>query len=178
MRAALCCAVLCCAALRCAVLCCVALRCARELPATPSGTLLPSPRCTCGHAVAPLQEDPPKPTDQDVKVIDYEPIQVYVRVFGGFATESTVLEQARTLHSVLDDDDRDFDDELVWLAVYDAPQVRLVEGVGGGGWSGAGRNQSRACRGCSLWWCRVGRKDSGWDDGEALRCRLWHAETA
>ena len=106
-------------------MCCALL--AREFPAASwllRGWQSLSTRCTTPvGGVAPLQEAPPKPTDPDVRVIDYEPIQVYVRVFGGFATENTVLEQARTLHAVLDDEDREFDDSLCWLAVYDAPQV-------------------------------------------------------
>lgn len=69
-----------------------------------------------------MQKHAPKPTDAEVKVVHYEHVDVYVRVFGGFATESTVLEQANGLMDMLDEAGRDFADDLVYVAVYDPPQ--------------------------------------------------------
>ena len=40
------------------------------------------------HPIAP-QKDTPQPTDADVRVVEYESITVFVRVFSGFATEAS-----------------------------------------------------------------------------------------
>lgn len=45
-------------------------------------------RCIIANVVAPvLQEDTPQPSDADVKVVSYDAIKVFVRIFSGFATE-------------------------------------------------------------------------------------------
>ncbi len=36
---------------------------------------------------AAAQKDTPQPTDADVRVVEYESITIFVRVFSGFATE-------------------------------------------------------------------------------------------
>lgn len=45
-----------------------------------------------------------------------------MRAFGGFATEGSVIKEAKGFQSMLKDDDRDFNEEMVWVAVYDPPQ--------------------------------------------------------
>lgn len=72
-----------------------------------------------------FQEDTPQPTDADVKVVEYDEITVYVRVFSGFATEGSIKKETEGLHKILQDDDKDFDDEMVFVAVYDPPQKLL-----------------------------------------------------
>lgn len=129
------------------------------------------------------QKDTPQPTDADVKVVEYDSITVYVRVFSGFATEGalgqggvacvecwahasirgtmlclscagldscaaarqsclsngcptkyltsscstappppsfscagTIVDETRSLHEMLTDDDRDFATDVVWAA--------------------------------------------------------------
>ena len=152
-------------------------------------SLLPPPRHTAPALHPPPclpQKDTPQPTDADLKVVEYEAITVYVRIFSGFATEGgwaggragrwlagcsyyavswclhgpalccpnlsrccihchrappvhsplpcvpcppppagTILKETSSLHDILQDDDRDFDDQLVWAAVYDPPQKLL-----------------------------------------------------
>ena len=42
------------------------------------------------HPIAP-QKDTPQPTDAHVRVVEYESITVFVRVFSGFATEGAKI---------------------------------------------------------------------------------------
>ncbi len=70
-------------------------------------------------------KNPPEPTDDDVALEFYEDTTVYVREFGGFATESTILQETKKLHEELVADNEDFDDEMVFVAVYD-PAVKLL----------------------------------------------------
>lgn len=37
----------------------------------------------------------------------------------------TILEETRSLHEILKDEERDFEDQLVWSATYDPPQKLL-----------------------------------------------------
>ncbi|KAL4451595.1 hypothetical protein ABPG75_007257 [Micractinium tetrahymenae] len=67
-------------------------------------------------------KDTPEPTDAELKVIEYPSMEVYVRVFSGFATEGRALDEASTLMDTLDEEGRDFGEDVVWLAVYDPPQ--------------------------------------------------------
>ncbi|GAB4814267.1 hypothetical protein N2152v2_001313 [Parachlorella kessleri] len=68
------------------------------------------------------QKDTPQPADADIKIVDFKEIKVYVRTFSGFATESTILDNAHSLFDTLKDDDQDFDTDAVAVAVYDPPQ--------------------------------------------------------
>ena len=62
------------------------------------------------------------PSDADVKIESYDKWTVYVRTFGGFATEGSIIKEAKGFSDMLKDDDRDFEEEAVWVAVYDPPQ--------------------------------------------------------
>lgn len=68
--------------------------------------------------------DAPEPNDAEIEVIDYPEVAVYVRSFGGYATEATVLQQATALHEVLAKDEEEFEEDYVFVAVYD-PAVKL-----------------------------------------------------
>ena len=65
-----------------------------------------------------LQRHTPQPTDASVKLRKYGKATVYVRVFTGFATESTILDNTRALHESLKDDDQDFSDRVRKPAIY------------------------------------------------------------
>ena len=71
------------------------------------------------------QDQPPKPKDENLKIKEYEQVTVFVRSFGGFATESSILNELNALHEELISDKEDFDDEWVFVAVYD-PAVKLL----------------------------------------------------
>jgi hypothetical protein len=71
------------------------------------------------------QEEPPQPTDAEVKIEEFDEITVYVRVFSGFASEGSIVKEAKALRDLLKDDDQDFDEHMASLAVYDPP-TRLL----------------------------------------------------
>ncbi|GAB4814266.1 hypothetical protein N2152v2_001312 [Parachlorella kessleri] len=71
------------------------------------------------------QRHTPQPTDASVKLRKYGKATVYVRVFAGFATESTILDNTRALHESLKDDDQDYSEKELFVAVYDPPQKLL-----------------------------------------------------
>lgn len=66
------------------------------------------------------QDEPPKPEDENLKIIEYPETTVFVRTFGGFATESTILNEATALHEELVSDKEEFEDQWVFVAVYDS----------------------------------------------------------
>lgn len=70
-------------------------------------------------------EKPPQPDDEDLEIKEYPEVTVFVRSFGGYATESTILNEVNALHEELISDKEDFDDEYVFVAVYD-PAVKLL----------------------------------------------------
>ncbi|KAL4450088.1 hypothetical protein ABPG77_010757 [Micractinium sp. CCAP 211/92] len=72
-----------------------------------------------------VQRHTPQPTDADLKVVKLPCIDWYIRVFGGFATESTILKEAKGLMDMLDEEGRDFDNDIVVVAVYDPPTKLL-----------------------------------------------------
>lgn len=74
---------------------------------------------------AEFKEEPPKPKNEDLEVKEYDEITVYSRQFGGFATENSILQEANALHHELADDDEEFDQDMVFVAVYD-PAVKLL----------------------------------------------------
>lgn len=49
-----------------------------------------TPRAAAAIHPTAAQKDTPQPTDADVKVVEYDSITVYVRVFSGFATEGAL----------------------------------------------------------------------------------------
>ena len=72
-----------------------------------------------------FDEEPPKPKDEDLKIEEWDETTVFVRPFGGFATESTILQETSALHEELVNDEEDFDKDMVFVAVYD-PAVKLL----------------------------------------------------
>ncbi len=81
--------------------------------------------CSSGRACSPIagkplpavQKDTPQPADADIKIVDFKEIKVYVRTFSGFATESTILDNAHSLFDTLKDDDQDFDTDVSYKVV-------------------------------------------------------------
>jgi hypothetical protein len=71
------------------------------------------------------EDEPPKPDDKDLKIKEYPEVTVFVRSFGGFATENAILNEVNALHEELVSDKEDFDEEMVFVAVYD-PAVKLL----------------------------------------------------
>jgi SOUL heme-binding protein len=71
------------------------------------------------------KEEPPKPNDENMEIKEYEGVTVFVRSFGGFATENTILNEVQALHEELVSDKEDFDETLAFVAVYD-PAVKLL----------------------------------------------------
>jgi hypothetical protein len=70
------------------------------------------------------EERPPKPDDKDLEIKEYPEVTVFVRSFGGYATENTILNEVNALHEELISDKEDFDEKYVFVAVYD-PAVKL-----------------------------------------------------
>lgn len=52
------------------------------------------------------QENPPKPTDQDVFIEEWPEMHVYVKSFGGFAKEQDWLSEAEKLTEAIADKDK------------------------------------------------------------------------
>lgn len=71
------------------------------------------------------QEAPPRPTDEGVDVKEFEEVTVFVKVFGGFATDNSIKKQAKDLMDTLDENDEDYNGECVYVAIYD-PAVKLL----------------------------------------------------
>ena len=72
-----------------------------------------------------FKDEPPKPKDEDLEIKEYDDTTVYVRSFGGFATENSILQETNALHEELVSDKEDFDQEMIFVAVYD-PAVKLL----------------------------------------------------
>jgi len=70
-------------------------------------------------------DKPPKPDDKDLEVVEYPETTVFVRSFGGYATENTILNEVNALHEELISDKEDFDEDYVFVAVYD-PAIKLL----------------------------------------------------
>ena len=71
------------------------------------------------------EEDVPEPNDEAVYIVDFPEATGFVRTFGGFATEDTILQEATALHEALTKDGEDFEEDIVFVAVYD-PAVKLL----------------------------------------------------
>jgi hypothetical protein len=71
------------------------------------------------------EEGVPEPNDEDLEIIDFPETTGFVRTFGGFATEATILKEATALHEALTKDGEDFEEDVVFVAVYD-PAVKLL----------------------------------------------------
>jgi len=67
-----------------------------------------------------FQEEAPEPNDEEVEVTDFPEVSVYVRTFGGFASESSVLNEVKALHEELNKDKVEFEDDVAYVAVYDS----------------------------------------------------------
>lgn len=71
------------------------------------------------------QDDAPEATDENLELVEFDEVTVYVRPFGGFATEATILQEVEALKKDLNDDKvDDYDEDIVFVAVYD-PAVKL-----------------------------------------------------
>ncbi|KAK9865248.1 hypothetical protein WJX84_003692 [Apatococcus fuscideae] len=70
-----------------------------------------------------IAEDPPKPLDSRVKIINVPSSKVYVTSFGGYAPTPKVLGILKHFIKALKDDDVEvsLDSGMIFLAVYDAP---------------------------------------------------------
>jgi hypothetical protein len=71
------------------------------------------------------RDEVPQPNDEEVQIMDYPETTVYVRTFGGFATEATALQEITTLHEELTKDEQEFEEDVVFVAVYDSA-VKLL----------------------------------------------------
>jgi hypothetical protein len=71
------------------------------------------------------KDDIPEPNDEEVEIMKFPETTGFVRSFGGFATESTILREANALHEELTKDKEDFEPDYVFVAVYD-PAVKLL----------------------------------------------------
>ncbi len=71
-----------------------------------------------------LQESAPKPTDANIKVFSTGEKSAYVKSFGGFATESSILSTAKSLSEELKADGIETSTTF-FFALYDGPQ-RLI----------------------------------------------------
>ncbi len=71
------------------------------------------------------EEEPALPDDKDLEIKEYPETTVFVRSFGGYATENTILNEVNALHEELVSDKEDFDEDMVFVAVYD-PAVKLL----------------------------------------------------
>jgi len=70
------------------------------------------------------QEEPPQPDDKDLEITESRGNTVFVRSFGGFATENTILNEVNALKEELIANKEDFEEDYVWVAVYD-PAYKL-----------------------------------------------------
>jgi hypothetical protein len=64
----------------------------------------------------------PKPTSDKLATMEVPSGEVYVRTFSGFATEGSILEEARNLRTALQKDNKQFLDSHLYHASYDPPQ--------------------------------------------------------
>lgn len=71
---------------------------------------------------AQFQGNPPEPKDEEINIVDAPGVTVYVKVFGGFGTGSSVLKEAAELRQDLEQDDESFKDAAFAYATYDGPQ--------------------------------------------------------
>jgi hypothetical protein len=71
------------------------------------------------------QDNPPRPTAEEIELKEYEETTSFVRVFGGFATENKIKEETANLRGALDQNDEDYEEKEVFVAVYD-PAVKLL----------------------------------------------------
>lgn len=70
-------------------------------------------------------EVPPMPKDDDLDVVGYPEVTVFVRSFGGYATEATIMKETNALHEELTSDEEEFEKEYVFALVYD-PAIKLL----------------------------------------------------
>jgi len=84
---------------------------------------LPSPRpCPC-----------PCPAPTPACALAYAPTPCpAVRIFSGFATESTILSEVNSFMDILEDEGRDYGADLVWVAVSSASC--FIHSTAGAGW--------------------------------------------
>lgn len=71
------------------------------------------------------EEEPPKPNDKDLDITKSEDCTVFVRSFGGFATENTILNEVNALKEELIADEEEFEEDFFWVFVYD-PVTKLL----------------------------------------------------
>ncbi|KAL6766239.1 hypothetical protein ACKKBG_A35225 [Auxenochlorella protothecoides x Auxenochlorella symbiontica] len=80
---------------------------------------------TFGWFISRHIEEIPKPTDPELEIVTYPETTRYVRVFGGYASEGNIVEQAVALQDVLSKEGKSFEPKGLLAAVYDAPQKLL-----------------------------------------------------
>lgn len=71
------------------------------------------------------EDAPPMPKDDDLDVVEYPEVTVFVRSFGGYATEATIMQETNALHEELTSDEEEFEKDYVFALVYD-PAIKLL----------------------------------------------------
>lgn len=71
------------------------------------------------------QEKIPKPEDEDVQIMHVPKSKGFVRVFGGFATEGSIVKEIKDFEKILEDEGEEFKRNFAFVAVYD-PAYKLI----------------------------------------------------
>ncbi|XP_072176595.1 heme-binding protein 2-like isoform X2 [Diadema setosum] len=99
-----------------------------------------------------FSENPPNPTESDVFIKRLPAMTVFVKTFGGNASEETYLEEMKKFIPVLERDGHQLRDDIFYFAGYDSPfklfnrtnEVWVVKKTGGdsaGGGTGSGKGE-------------------------------------
>ena len=72
-------------------------------------------------SVRNLQDDPPKPSNEDVYIEHTPAFTAYVISYGGWQTKDKFLEHATQLYSTLEEKGIDVREDMYYTAGYDSP---------------------------------------------------------